>query len=73
MHLDETWPEFEPQLVQYARQYKLDFIPSGFFSRLMIRLLQFMTPKVEQISTATANFSFRFFGGTELWLVSPLV
>eukprot|EP00026_Physarum_polycephalum_P000022 Phypoly_transcript_00022.p1 GENE.Phypoly_transcript_00022~~Phypoly_transcript_00022.p1 ORF type:complete len:3281 (-),score=556.54 Phypoly_transcript_00022:159-8669(-) len=35
------WGPPSTKLAQFSRKYKFDFIPNGFFSRLMVRLLNF--------------------------------
>lgn len=41
--LDILWPPFAEPLVQYDRQYVFELVPSGLFSRLLVRLLQSAT------------------------------
>lgn len=41
LDLSLLWPKSTARM-ELGRQYKLDFIPSGFFSRLMIRMFFFI-------------------------------
>ena len=36
-----VWPDFDVTDTEYRRRFKMGFVPTGFFSRLMIRLLHF--------------------------------
>eukprot|EP01133_Synstelium_polycarpum_P001517 gene1517-1772_t len=42
-HFASLWPPYDPRihLDQFGRNYKFEFIPNGFFSRLMVRILNF--------------------------------
>lgn len=35
------WPEYDVTDTEHRRRFKMGFVPTGFFSRLMIRLLHF--------------------------------
>lgn len=39
---DFLWLKYEPNVVQFSRFYTLEFIPNGFFSRLMVRFLHYI-------------------------------
>ncbi|KAF2071594.1 hypothetical protein CYY_007084 [Polysphondylium violaceum] len=41
------WPPYDPHVQQFGRIYQFEFIPNGFFSRLMVRILNFARTEVK--------------------------
>jgi serine/threonine protein kinase/GTPase SAR1 family protein len=40
--MERAWPAVEEETAELSRVYKFEFLPNGFFSRLMVRLLHSM-------------------------------